>query len=144
MGQPHSNNSWAAAKEAAGGGNGDDGAAAAAAGDGSDVTPPANPGAQYLSPPGGDVAAAAVPATAAAGWGAGLSEPVQTVLNHGRAKVNGVVTRYSHLQHVQVGTMVARSRRGRVADSSGGEWSCDVDKLSRTAIQTPPAVVAPA
>lgn len=69
-------------------------------------TSPANPAGH------GEVKVAGAPA--AARWGAGLSEQVQTVLNHGRAKIHGVVTRYSHLQHVQV-------RGSLAAEGSGGE-----------------------
>lgn len=117
-GQPHALSSWTA-KEAAGGGNGEGGATTAVGGSG-DVASPANPGGgDHLSPPGGDGAAAA-----AARWGAGLSEQVQTVLNHGRAKVNGVVTRYSHLQHVQVRTTyhsMYKKKCSRRGEEGGGE-----------------------
>lgn len=35
-------------------------------------------------------------------WGAGLSEQAQMRLNYGRLRVQGFMTRYTHLQHVQV------------------------------------------
>lgn len=108
VGQPHDHSSWTT-KESAGGGNGSN-----------DATSPVNPGVHHLSPPGGEsAAAAAVPA--AARWGAGLSEQVQTALNHGRAKVNGVVTRYSHLQHVKVRSFCA-GERGGAAPTLGVCW----------------------
>lgn len=91
--QLHGRSSWATREADAGDDNNHDNGGS---GDGNDATPSDNPGVQHLSPPGGGGAVAAVR------WGAGLSEQVQTVLNHGRAKVDGVVTRYSHLQHVQV------------------------------------------
>lgn len=33
----------------------------------------------------------------------GLSEQGRNRLNHGRVRVKGVMTRYTHLQHIQVG-----------------------------------------
>lgn len=119
---PHGHSSRAA-KEAAGDVNGDAGAAGGGGGGNGATTTstlPANPGAHHFSPPDREGAGAAEPA--AAGWGAGLSEQVQTVLNYGRAKVNGVVTRYSHLQHVQVRLSVATYRRtGGGAERRRGE-----------------------
>lgn len=113
-GQPHGHGSWTT-KEAAGDVNVDPGATTVSGGGSNDATTastsPADPGVRHLSPSGEEGSVAAAPA--AARWGAGLSEQVQTVLNHGRAKVNGVVTRYSHLQHVQV--------RSYCAGESGGE-----------------------
>lgn len=35
-------------------------------------------------------------------WGAGLSEQARSRLNHGRVRVKGVMTPFTHLQHVQV------------------------------------------
>lgn len=48
----------------------------------------------------------------------GLSEQVQVVLNHGHVRVDGVTTRYSHLQHIQVRLFAAAGN----PECCGGWW----------------------
>lgn len=47
------------------------------------------------------MAAAAGPPNGSPKWSAGLTEQVHTRLNHGRVRVKDLMTRYTHLQHVQ-------------------------------------------
>lgn len=60
-----------------------------------------------------------------------MSEQARAVLNHGRVKLNGVTTRYSHLQHIQVRCLVrasflvlARTRVWAVILFSPGPFWC--------------------